>query len=1644
MPVSGQRRSGPALALALLAVLSAPVRAADFETGSVTLNRTLDSAPGNSAWRTVTLQGSYSAPPVVVAGPVTHANGHSLSVRIRNITTNNFQIALTSPCDSADADPNAAGNPCPPPAPGNSPPWATETVHYLVVPAGVWRFPDGTRIEAGRQNVSAVRSALGNTNAGEAVAFQHSYAGRPVLVHGVDSTGDPAWITSSTWGASRAAAPDATGFTVALEGAEAATAHGAETVGWVAIEPGNGTNNGHPYSAGVSAGLDVDRHDDGCFAQGTFSGFTATPNVVASHNTLQGTNGAWLRYCGPGVETTGINVHLDEDQVNDAERTGVPEAASWFAFAANGIGILVPAASFTPFFARDGFETYAAGSSVAGGADGAFWAGPWSAAGGAVEAVVDVSADPLRFENSGDLIDGGERALRFSGNNNSAATRDLAQSITDPVVYAAMLIRFEGTQNDNDFLALWFENNGFGTAPNFGIKMNRGDGSGPEDLFGRSTTNAVYDTDLENGRTYLLIARIEKSASDSYDRVSIWVDPGNLGNATAPPADAQSSVAASGVSAFDSIGFRVVNLDSGDQVTVDELRLGTSWAEVTAPNVLPAQGGRLSIDTQADPVFRSIALNGFDVAPVVLALGTSAGSGPAAVRVRAVSASSFQIAPVEPPAADGPHETLEIDYVALGEIAPGERKLYLIGSAEFAELGRHDTRAFQSKFVGGGGGWDALGYLGRQTVAPVIGAVLQSMNNETGNPPQGPSVPWLTTAVRAVSDSGFEMALERSESSAGTLALDETVGLVIVPDGAAGTLVDNAGSTVAYQALRSADAIGGAGNGCFSSAFASAFAEPPIVVANKNSRDGVDGGWLRRCDLSASAVGLHVEEDQDNDAERNHTTEVAGILAFSGFALAVVDHYAIAHDGAGVTCLAEPVTISPHDAAHAAIAPGAVTLTLTTSTGKGDWSAVLAGGGVLDNGAAGDGAATYQLPDGETAVTLALNYTDVGAGSAETFHLGVSDGSAADLGDGDPEDPALTFARTGFRFLNETEGSTVIGTQIAGKSSATAPDARAISLQAVRSADEDPSVCAAAFADGQLVTVELGGECRDPALCAGSAVSVGNDGAVTAIATSTDDGGAGAGAYTPVPLRFGADARAALELAYPDAGAMQLHARYAIPLDDASATPSGDFMTGASNTFVVRPFAFAIESADADFQAQSGGVPDNTGSVFRAAGAPFTVTVRAVPWQAADDADADGQPDPGADLGDNGTTANFGNEAVPAPVTLGHALAAPSGGAGGALGGDTALAGFVNGQASAVLSFSEVGIIDLDAMLAGYLGGGQSITGQVANVGRFVPHRFTVAANTPVFDDGCPSGDFTYQDQLFHYAIAPVLTVTARNSAGTVTANYGGSGGDRFWKLASALAGRSYTDTSGAAAVFAATLDTDATLAGDTDFDGQGTITLDEAGDGDRFVYARANPEAPFNAAVDLAIPAADLTDSDGVCHDAGDDGGCDGFTITGVSGTELRYGRLRLINAGGSELIAVQLPLRIEHFDGTAFVTNTADDCTALTLAADLELANPDTAGGAPQPGDSVMNVGAGTSQVTSGDVLFAAGQAALLFSAPGENNTGFIDVRADLDGADLGHLLEDRDGNGLFDAADNPLGRATFGIFRGADPIIYTREPW
>lgn len=312
-----------------------------FETGSVTLTDSVD----GGFWEQVTLKKMY-VNPVVITSPISHNNSHSLFPRVRNVTSTTFEIGMQSPCESYNvyagpngADPSPEMDVCPPAAG-----WQDETVYYWVMEEGVWEFPTGEEVEAFAPSVTSVRSGLGADTI-QQTPLMHTYANSAVIIFSAVNSFNSAEYTGAVATSDTAVGdqPAPTGgnnnFGLMLELMEFDTVHPAETVGWIAMLAGDGTNAGALWDVGITPGDDVDRHQDGCYTVGDYS-VGADPDVISTQSTMNGGNGGLPRYCDSEVGVMNFEVHNEEDMVNDAERTGVPEVNNWFAFTKNSHGVL--------------------------------------------------------------------------------------------------------------------------------------------------------------------------------------------------------------------------------------------------------------------------------------------------------------------------------------------------------------------------------------------------------------------------------------------------------------------------------------------------------------------------------------------------------------------------------------------------------------------------------------------------------------------------------------------------------------------------------------------------------------------------------------------------------------------------------------------------------------------------------------------------------------------------------------------------------------------------------------------------------------------------------------------------------------------------------------------------------------------------------------------------------------------------------------------------------------------------------------------------------------------------------------------------------------------------------------------------------
>lgn len=710
-----------------------------------------------------------------------------------------------------------------------------------------------------------------------------------------------------------------------------------------------------------------------------------------------------------------------------------------------------------------------------------------------------------------------------------------------------------------------------------------------------------------------------------------------------------------------------------------------------------------------------------------------------------------------------------------------------------------------------------------------------------------------------------------------------------------------------------------------------------------------------------------------------------------------VDHFHLSHDGYGIHCLAEPVTVTAHDAGHNAVTAYTGGISLNTGTGKGTWS-LLTGGGTFSDPTANDGLASHTFSGSDNGqAQFNLSYPE----GSPTVNVTVceSDGSPCD----DNSEGNLVFAPSGFTVtasaLSNPPPSPIndpIATQTAGSTFTT-------HIAAYGQTPTDP-LCG--IIEGYTGNKPL-------------KFWVGYDDPTTGTLAPTVNGtviAASEAASTNQTVSF-ANGQASVSVKYKDVGRIQLQLKD----DDIASHPN--VIQGGSNAFVVKPAELAIlEIVRASDGAANPGAVDVNGAVFLAAGEAIGVTVEA--------RDAEGSRTP-----------NYGRETAPEGLLLGHTLVQPGGGSSGALSnagsfsttlrdGSTLAGRFYNGS----LSFNEVGIISLQAQIGDgdYLLTGNVLGSASGNVGRFTPHHFRVS-NTSL-TPGC-TASFSYQGQSYSTA----FQLTAENLADGTTSNYTGS----FAKLTPSAGTLNFRaiDRNGVSAIMTPLTARLSVLSASGSFSNgianniSASLRLNRllAGDG-----VTSIPDGPWLFFGTGTTP----TDSDGVTLvasqrnlDADNDGSAEGLLL---AEQVQRYGRLRLSPATGSELLALGLPMLVEYYapvvtgGSSGFLTSSDDSCTTLTLAP----AGPPTWGNVTL--GSYTNSLASGETAPTGSVTLSSGTGTLTLSAPGAGNQGSVLVTVNAP------VWLDYNWNAATAGDENPSARATFGLFRGRRPLIYWRETY
>jgi MSHA biogenesis protein MshQ len=720
------------------------------------------------------------------------------------------------------------------------------------------------------------------------------------------------------------------------------------------------------------------------------------------------------------------------------------------------------------------------------------------------------------------------------------------------------------------------------------------------------------------------------------------------------------------------------------------------------------------------------------------------------------------------------------------------------------------------------------------------------------------------------------------------------------------------------------------------------------------------------------------------------------------------DHLIIQSSGSGLTCAASTLTVvACQDVTCATPYTAGVSGTLGAS-----------GPPPTVNWAAGSG---FIIPAGSSSVVK-----NVQVATAGTVTFGVATATptptnptTCNFGNNAPANNNCVFTAStaGFIFSDTSSPGNpyTILPQISGIA------ATGLYLRAVQVSTTNPAICTPAIISS-TTSVNMSYTCNNPTVC--------QPGSLTTInSTAIAPGG------TAVSLTFDANGSAPISVRYDDVGQITLNATKTVTPGGATAIT----LNGSSNAFIVKPYAFTITNIQrtADGFANPAAA-SAAGTAFIKAGNSFTATVTATSFSGA-------------------ATPNFGKETSPEGVLLTPNIVLPVSSIPPALGNGTLAGGlFTSGAATVTnLSWGEVGIITLTPKIASanYLGAGNVTGTTTGNIGRFYPDHFvlTTPSITNRSDLVCGS-TFTYMGE----PMSVMFKLTAQNTASTTTQNYIGSFAKLdgataskwtafglndsigLWAMGSNIGGNPackaifsptspFTTTltcpppatvaASAARVVVSGAPTGTWLAGVGTFSGDTILNRANAVDG--YYETLEIGVAPRDAdGVQLLGGVLDL--------DADNSGSAERKNL---GNTKMRYGRLRLNNAHGSELLTLPVPLTAQYFNGSGFITNTADNCTAFTLApasgtavsyqyGNLLIDNPQ------------QSMTATTSIPTLASPLSAG---ASVINLPAPSLSGSIDLTLTVPA----WLQFNWTG-----VVGNPKARATFGAYRNTNQFIYQRE--
>lgn len=716
-------------------------------------------------------------------------------------------------------------------------------MNYLVIDRGRWRFSDGTLIQA--DTLSTARH-VGNNDAlpdeWETVALAGGFADPPAVFCQVLTETNAAWVTEILRNVT------AGQFQAALENGElsAPARHtGAETLGWAAVESGVsgilGDSGDNDFES-LLTGDNVAGHDNNNTTGYLYNfarSFDQVPLVLTDQQKRDGNNGGWTMI--RSVTVNRVGVHVDEDQEGDGERSHTSEDVSVFALERAGNLPLKQVVDDEPVVSvetiRDQLVLLGLPQSVsAGQVSGPVRVQLQNVAGTPVNAAVDTQILLGSDSESGEFSLSAFPFVPVSGVVLAAGTSETTFYYRDDTIG-------EWTITAAETPALEWEN-ATGTLATTEVFVPGSETSAIEidNTGGAALANHAVLLEID---TQALVSqgvlRADGADLRFFDDAALatpldyWIESG-INTASTRIWIEVSSIPANGT--------RDIYMNYGNPAAYPRSSI--------AGAMVSAESGTVT----AGAAWESVVLEKRYADPVVAALYECDGGEESSVRIRNLGETSFDIRLQNP--GNRAFADRTVHYLV------AERGDWTTLSGHLVEADRY-TETHTIGSASGDNTWNSIGFSHAFVSAPALFSQVMSFDDER----------WITGHTAGIGAGNADIAMEVGQL--GYAHDPETMGWIAVESGVRGDF-----GCVAYETGLTADFIQGHDNNNSSgyvTAFSQAFSSVPVLLADLATRDGGDGGWVSLRSINTAQFGLHVEEEDESDGERSHTTERAGWIA---------------------------------------------------------------------------------------------------------------------------------------------------------------------------------------------------------------------------------------------------------------------------------------------------------------------------------------------------------------------------------------------------------------------------------------------------------------------------------------------------------------------------------------------------------------------------------------------------------------------------------------------------------------------------------------------------------------------------------------------------------------------------------------------